>query len=557
MPWTSADAKKHTDLANTAAKQKRWAETANGVLADCLAGGGKQEECEAKAIRIANASLKEASMLDFDEMLKLYEAATFKAQLQGFMKMAAQMAGNKSVPKPIRARIAKLQKDLRQRWSDLVGDDVSDGDGETKTSEAEKKTEDGQQFPASDYAYVPDPDKPSTWKLRLTKTPGGTPDAGIVGAAIAALGKGFRGEKVQIPSGDLPKVKAKVRAAWSKANPDKDASDMPPVIKESEEIEILADIVPLVETGFDEDGSIPLRIIQPGWGSSGFYPEETLQASAQVFRAGTKMYWDHATDEEEEQRPERSLRDLAGVLVTDAAWVDHPLHGPGLYGKAKVFSEFRKSVEDLAPHIGVSICATGMASHGEAEGREGPIIEQITAAKSVDFVTTPGAGGQVVSLFEAARDASPNNAQGGVTMTEEEIKKLQQEKGELETALAESRLEIAKQSAQTITVEEIGKAGGLPDPAQKRITTVLAAISPGLTESGELDEAAWRKIVTDAIASEQAYLKELQVEEKTVKGMGPAGDGDSTVLQEAFKNMYLAQGIGAEEAERLASVAAQ
>jgi hypothetical protein len=95
------------------------------------------------------------------------------------------------------------------------------------------KREDGKDFPAKDYAYVPDATKPSTWKLRLTKTPGGGPDAGIVGAAIAALGKGFRGQKVSIPAADLAGVKAKVRAAWKKANPDKKAEDMPATIKEA------------------------------------------------------------------------------------------------------------------------------------------------------------------------------------------------------------------------------------------------------------------------------------------------------------------------------------
>ncbi len=33
------------------------------------------------------------------------------------------------------------------------------------------KTENGMQFPAEAYAYVPDPDKPSTWKLRLWEDP--------------------------------------------------------------------------------------------------------------------------------------------------------------------------------------------------------------------------------------------------------------------------------------------------------------------------------------------------------------------------------------------------
>jgi len=111
-------------------------------------------------------------------------------------------------------------------WLEAIAKRVAALIGIAKAS----KTEDGQDFPASDYAYVPDPDKPSTWKLRLTSSPGGDPDPGIVGAAIAALGKGFRGNKVQIPADDLAKVKAKVRAAWKKAHPDAEEGDMPEVI---------------------------------------------------------------------------------------------------------------------------------------------------------------------------------------------------------------------------------------------------------------------------------------------------------------------------------------
>lgn len=89
------------------------------------------------------------------------------------------------------------------------------------------KTEAGASFPSSAYAYVPDANMPSTWKLRLWASPTGGPDSHIVGAAIAALGAGFRGNKVQIPADELPSVKAKVKAAWIKANPDKKPSEMP------------------------------------------------------------------------------------------------------------------------------------------------------------------------------------------------------------------------------------------------------------------------------------------------------------------------------------------
>jgi hypothetical protein len=104
------------------------------------------------------------------------------------------------------------------------------------------KTEDGENFTSKDYAYVPDPDMPSTWKLRLTSTPGGDPDPQIVGAAVAALGKGFRGNKVQIPEAELAAVTSKVKAAWKKANPDKKPEDMPAIIASAEELTACGDM---------------------------------------------------------------------------------------------------------------------------------------------------------------------------------------------------------------------------------------------------------------------------------------------------------------------------
>lgn len=79
----------------------------------------------------------------------------------------------------------------------------------------------GEDHPASDFAYVPDPDKPSTWKLPVY-------DSTHVSAAVAALGQGFRGKKVQIPAGDMKAVKAKVKAAYKKFYPEK---DVPPILK--------------------------------------------------------------------------------------------------------------------------------------------------------------------------------------------------------------------------------------------------------------------------------------------------------------------------------------
>jgi hypothetical protein len=94
------------------------------------------------------------------------------------------------------------------------------------------KTEDGETFPAAAYAYVPDPNTPSTWKLRLWESPDKKETAHQVGAACAALSSGgFRGNKAAIPAKDMAAVKRKVRAAWKRQNTGKSDDEMPDAIK--------------------------------------------------------------------------------------------------------------------------------------------------------------------------------------------------------------------------------------------------------------------------------------------------------------------------------------
>lgn len=105
----------------------------------------------------------------------------------------------------------------------------------------ETKTEGGMQFPARAFAFVPDGTKPSTWKLRLYDRPADVPDKPsirLTAAAAQALSpSGFRGQRVQLPSGALSGVKGKVRAAWSKARrqagQEVSAEDVPTSLKRS------------------------------------------------------------------------------------------------------------------------------------------------------------------------------------------------------------------------------------------------------------------------------------------------------------------------------------
>ncbi len=65
----------------------------------------------------------------------------------------------------------------------------------------ETKRERGVDFPAGDFADVPDREKPSTWKLRLAEGSPGNITVSQVARAITALQpSGFRGERVQLGS---------------------------------------------------------------------------------------------------------------------------------------------------------------------------------------------------------------------------------------------------------------------------------------------------------------------------------------------------------------------
>lgn len=155
-----------------------------------------------------------------------------------------------------------------------------------------------------------------------------------------------------------------------------------------------------------KEGSKPGRymatIIEAGWGSSGYYSREMLARDiGKAFPAGTHMYINHPTQDEEFNRPERDVRDLAAVLTSDPILVGHEA-----VAEMEVFSHYGPWVKEVAPHIGLSIRAIGEAEAGEAEGREGNIISALTEGVSVDFVTKAGAGGKVGTLLESARSAA-------------------------------------------------------------------------------------------------------------------------------------------------------
>lgn len=331
------------------------------------------------------------------------------------------------------------------------------------------------------------------------------------------------------------------------------------------EAAIEGDCVPLAETELRE-ATASLKLIAPGWGASGYYSPQTLRAAAPVFRKGTKMFWNHQTAAEEASRPEGDLSKLAAELTEDARWDENGAKGPGLYAKAKVFEQYAPAVKDLAPHIGVSIRASGLGRQGEAEGRKGLIVEKLTSAKSVDFVTIPGAGGQVLQLFESAGRRPAANPSQEFEMNEQQVQALIEAAVapvRTQAAAAETRVVAAEAKVTTLETENARlreslvlrdarsfidkRLATITMPAMTRQRLAESLVGQATVKEGRLDEAALSAAVDAAAKAEMQYLSEATGGMR-VSGFGAAPAGEPKTLDEAALAKRMGSLFGLSEA---------
>jgi len=319
--------------------------------------------------------------------------------------------------------------------------------------------------------------------------------------------------------------------------------------------------MPLMEKAVRRDGTIPIKIIKPGWGSSGYYPADVLERDGpKIFTKGTKMYWNHQTPAEEAERPEGDLNNLAAELVTDARYDRNGKAGAGLYADAKVFEGYKGAVDDLAGHIGVSIRAYGKAQHGKVEEREGAIISALTNKKSVDFVTAPGAGGQIVSLFEAARgvvakttpieSVEKNLLEENNNMDDEKLEQLQESITTLQANLGvvkdeNARLKeaVALRDAKDLVGRALSKFD-LPNATKARLLESLPMTAP--IKDGVLDNEVFKTVIEKAVKAEIEYLTKAAGLGK-IRGLGESSNDDAELdeakMQEELESAFGAIGL--------------
>lgn len=147
--------------------------------------------------------------------------------------------------------------------------------------------------------------------------------------------------------------------------------------------------------------NLNVKLIVPGWGNQRdlhYYSRELLKRDAHIFE-GVKMYAsDHKAEEKSVRNEVSIIKSIEGFADDGAPIARVTVIDPG-------FAEMvrnRAAVGELGS-LECSILAYGSAKKGKApDGREGNIVEAITSAQSVDWVTKAGAGGKAISLAESA-----------------------------------------------------------------------------------------------------------------------------------------------------------
>jgi len=441
------------------------------------------------------------------------------------------------------------------------------------TEQSVMKTEDGEKYPSSAFAYVSDNEKPSTWKLRLWESPEKKVTKSQLSHVAAELSPGgFRGQKAVIPSADLDNVKRVVRSEYRKL----DVEDIPRWVQGQETRELIKGYTPLTEAKFDK-GRATVVVIKAGFNASEdrYYPADMLKRDYKVFE-GMKMYADHPTEEEDKARPERSIKDWVATLsevtcdesgtVTGVAEIVEPW----LMQKLASLRD-----KEMLTEMGISINAVGSASKSTIEGKETLVIEKLVACRSVDFVTEPGAGG-VVTLYESERN--------DIDLVE--IKTLKERRPDLVKIIETNvRAEITKEVKNKVELEEQVKAkdeeietltkerDSLKEAAEKAVKEKAQAEAQAVikeaVDKAELPNAAKEKLlegfkdaesaegIEEAIQSEKDYISKLS-ESGKVKNLGgskPDAEKDKEALKESFKRTYITQGETEEDAEKLAESA--
>lgn len=262
----------------------------------------------------------------------------------------------------------------------------------------------------------------------------------------------------------------------------------------------------------DGAGRYRIRIIAPGRGSTGMYTAPNLAESAPLFVPGTHMFFDHQTMTEDWERPERSVRDLAGVFESAA----EIMPDGSLEADIKVYPSVNGIIRERWTDIGVSI-------NGWSVDEIGPdgVVPPLAGIQSVDFVTRAGAKGAVLEVLESdgrwrvKNPPTPSNPTN-TNVQEEQAVKPEDICKAVSEAMAAAMPAAIKEAAAMLAADQEKKVAEAKKDETPAVDPYEAAAK--VAEAQDLPKEARARVmeavkhgagVDDAIEAERAYIKAI------------------------------------------------
>lgn len=290
----------------------------------------------------------------------------------------------------------------------------------------------------------------------------------------------------------------------------------------------------------DGDGTYPVTLLTPGLGTSAFYSESVIARDAPVaFPKGTHIYLTHERAASGEPSPEK----LLGTLVSDTTIRESDGAAVNRFKPLKRWAEF---VEEVHPHVGLSICAGGTATTGTMDGRTVKIAESIAyhRTNSVDMVSHPGREGS--GFVESAYARYSEDVQPEPSAAGKQTKESNMETDEKLDKLIEGLASLA-----TLVESALPKpAGKDEEDAEKALADAVAATR--IVESAEIPAELKETLIegikdgkTDVQGEVEAYTKlresikaevETEFKESGFAGAQGAGSGTEAVTVKGWGN---------------------
>lgn len=277
-------------------------------------------------------------------------------------------------------------------------------------------------------------------------------------------------------------------------------------------------VAPMKETATGK--AWKLKIIEGDvQGSSAFYPASVLEAQSDIVQPGTKIYLDHPSLDESENRPERSARDIIGFFREGSRY-----ENKSLVAEAEFFSEWQPWVKERAEAgvIGMSIRGNGVVEES-ADGV--PTLTKFDRIMSVDLVTEAGARGGFEEILESNRTdvqeveesdmEFPKELAEALDAQNQDVKALTEAVTALIEALKPQEPEV-KEASATEVAEALVEAK-LTKTARAR---VLSAVEGGtaLDEAIKAEQDLQAEILAESEASLEGNLQESKTETELTNG---------------------------------------